>query len=156
MEKFNFVLSAYEGFIPEIRTVVRHIARDFGFDDEEGYKIILAIDEVCNNAIEHGSKGSYKNVRLECKFDQQEVVITVQDSGSPQFNVEEALKRDQELMEERTAKPVLKRGLGLIIVKKCVDSLNIVSSSHGTEVRMVKKSHKDPGTGYQMSSMLSI
>jgi len=156
MEKINFEVLAYEGFVPEMRTLIGHIARDFGFSDQEAYEIVLVIDEVCNNAIEHGSKGRYKNVNLECKFDKQEVEISVQDSGSPQFNVEEALKHDQELMEERTAKPMLERGLGLIIVQKCVNSLNIISSPHGTEVKMVKKSHKISGTGYQMSSVLSV
>jgi anti-sigma regulatory factor (Ser/Thr protein kinase) len=149
-------VQTYEGFIPEIRTVIGHIARDFGFNDQEAYEIVLVIDEVCNNALEHGSKGKYKNVSLECKFDKQEVEITVKDSGSHQFNVEEALKHNQELMEERTAKPMLERGLGLVIVQKCVDSLKIVSSSLGTEVKMVKKSHKDSGNGYQISSVLSV
>ena len=152
MEKINFIVPAYEGFIPEIRTVIGRIARDFGFNDNEAYEIILAIDEVCNNAIEHGSRGRYKHVNLECKFDKQEVEITVRDSGSPQFNVAEALKHDQELMEQRSAKPVLLRGLGLIIVQKCVDSLNITSSSQGTEVKMFKKCHEEYQNGYQMAS----
>ena len=152
MEKISFDVQTYEGFIPEIRTVIGHIARDFGFNVQEAYEIVLVIDEVCNNALEHGSKGRYKNIKLECKFDQQEVEITVQDSGSPHFNVEESLKHDQELMEQRTAKPVLLRGLGLIIVQKCVDSLNIISSSQGTEVKMVKKSHEKYRNGYLMVS----
>ena len=156
MEKISFELPAYEGFIPEMRTIIRNVAHDFGFNEQEAYEIVLVVDEVCNNAIEHGSKGRYKNVKLECKFDKQKVEITVKDSGCPQFNIEEVLKHAQELMEERTAKPMLKRGLGLVIVQKYVDSLNVISSLQGTEVKMIKRGHKVSKTGYHMHSLLLV
>jgi anti-sigma regulatory factor (Ser/Thr protein kinase) len=118
------------------------IAGSIGFNDKEMYEIETVTDEICTNAIEHGSKGTDKNITVECKFDSQYMEIVVKDSGSPQFNVQEALKEGKRLMEEESAKPTLdtiRRQRGLMIVKNYVDTLDITSHLNGTVVKMVKK-----------------
>jgi anti-sigma regulatory factor (Ser/Thr protein kinase) len=139
-------MSAYFGFVPGIRTGIGRIAVNFGFNDKEVYEIETVIDEICNNAIEHGSKGQDKTVTLECKFDKRYIEIVVQDSGAPQFDVEEVLKEGQKLMEEEAAKPILdtiRRKRGLVIVKNFVDKMDIESKSDGTVVNIVKKSREN-------------
>jgi anti-sigma regulatory factor (Ser/Thr protein kinase) len=136
-------MSAYFGFVPGIRTGIGRVAVNFGFNDKEVYEIETVIDEICNNAIEHGSKGNNSTVSLDIKFDKRFIEISVKDSGSPQFNVEEVLKEGERLMAEEAKKPILdtiRRKRGLMIVKKYVDKMDIKTSSDGTVVSMVKKS----------------
>jgi anti-sigma regulatory factor (Ser/Thr protein kinase) len=158
MQEITFEMPAYMGFVPGLRTAMSRIAGTIGFNDKEMYEIETVTDEICSNAIEHGSQGKDKHITVECKFDTKYMEIIIKDSGSPQFNVEKAFKEGQRLMEEETAKPILdtirrQRGLmkpildtirrqrGLMIVKSYVDALDITSHPHGTIVRMVKKSN---------------
>jgi anti-sigma regulatory factor (Ser/Thr protein kinase) len=142
MQEITFEMPAYIGFVPGLRTAMSRIAGTIGFNDKEMYEIETVTDEVCTNAIEHGSKGTEKHITVECKFDKQYMEIIVKDSGSPQFNAEKALKEGQRLMEEEAAKPMLdtiRRQRGLMIVKNYVDTLDIKSHPQGTVVKMVKK-----------------
>ncbi len=145
MQEIKITMSAYFGFVPGIRTGIGRVAVNFGFNDKEVYEIETVIDEICNNAIEHGSKGKNNTVNLEIKFDKRFIEINVKDSGSPQFNVEEVLKEGERLMKEEAQKPVLdtiRRQRGLMIVKKYVDEMDIKTNTDGTVVSMVKRSRK--------------
>ena len=142
MQEITFEMPAYMGFVPGIRTAMSRIASTIGFSNKEMYQIETVTDEICTNAIEHGSQGKDKHITVECKFDTKYMEIIIKDSGSPQFNVEEAFKEGKKLMEEDSAKPILdtiRRKRGLMIVKSYVDALDITSHQHGTIVRMVKK-----------------
>ena len=143
MQEIKITMSAYFGFVPGIRTGIGRVAVNFGFNDKEVYEIETVIDEICNNAIEHGSKGKNNTVNLEIKFDKKYIEINVKDSGSPDFNVQEVLEEGERLMEEEAQKPILdtiRRKRGLMIVKKYVDKMDIKTNSDGTFVSMVKKS----------------
>jgi anti-sigma regulatory factor (Ser/Thr protein kinase) len=144
MQEITFEMPAYMGFVPGVRTAMSRIAGTIGFNDKEMYEIETVTDEICTNAIEHGSKGTGKHITVECKFDKQYIEIIVKDSGSPKFNVEKVFEEGQRLMEEEAAKPILdtiRRQRGLMIVKSYVDALDITSHPHGTIVKMVKKSN---------------
>jgi anti-sigma regulatory factor (Ser/Thr protein kinase) len=157
MLEVKFKIPAYLGFVPIIRNAIESIAYLFSFSDKDAYELKLAFDEICNNAIEHGSKGEDKDISIECQFDNKIATITVKDSGSPEFNVEEVLKEGQRLMEEEAAKPKLdtvRRKRGLMIVKKFVDTLDITSNPNGTVVKMVKKIHDNNLEPHLKSSFL--
>jgi anti-sigma regulatory factor (Ser/Thr protein kinase) len=146
MQEFKFEMPANVEFVPVVRVAMQSIAHIFGFNDKEAYEIEFAVDEICNNAIEHGSKGKDNTITMECKFDKRYIEIIVKDSGSPQFNVEEILNEGRRLMEEEAEKlklDIFRRKRGLIIVQKYVDKLDITSNPTGTIVKMVKKSHND-------------
>ena len=93
MHEIKITMSAYFGFVPGIRTGIWRVAVNFGFNDKEVYEIETVIDEICNNAIEHGSKGKDNKVSLVCKFDKRFIEISIKDSGSPEFNVEEIITK---------------------------------------------------------------
>ncbi len=146
MQEIRFEMPAYLGFVQGVRTAMSRIAGCIGFSDKEMYEIETVTDEICTNAIEHGSKGTDRNITIECKFHSKYMEIVVKDSGSTQFNVEEAFKEGKRLMEEEAAKPTLetiRRQRGLMIVKSYVDTLDITSHINGTVVKMVKKSRNN-------------
>ena len=146
MQEFKFEMPANVEFVPVVRVAIQSIAFIFGFNDKEAYEIEFVVDEICNNAIEHGSKGKNNTITIECKFDKRHIEIIVKDSGSPQFKVDEILKEGRRLMDEEAEKQIVdifRRKRGLIIVQKYVDKLDITSNPNGTVVKIVKKSHKD-------------
>lgn len=129
------------GFVPGIRSCIARVAYGFGFDDREVYQIETVVDEVCNNAIEHGTKGD-KKIKIECKFSNRQIEFIVKDSGGKGFNAEEIFEHNlnllkKDLMGELSA--LVRRGRGLIIVQKLVDKLNIKTGKDGTTVRIIKK-----------------
>ena len=141
-QEIRFEIPAYVEFVPGLRTAMSRIAGVIGFNNKEMYEIETVTDEICTNAIEHGSKGPDKHITIECKFDNKYMEIVVKDSGSPHFNVENAFKEGKRLMDEEAAKPLLdtiRRQRGLMIVKSYVDTLDITSHSNGTVVKMVKR-----------------
>jgi anti-sigma regulatory factor (Ser/Thr protein kinase) len=142
MIEFRFKIPSYIECVPIIRTAIESFAYLFSFNSKDAYELKLAFEEICNNAIEHGSKGEDTNITIEFQFDNKVATITIKDSGSPEFNVEEVLREGQKLMEEEAQKPILdtiRRKRGLIIVQKIVDTLDITSNSNGTLVKIVKK-----------------
>jgi anti-sigma regulatory factor (Ser/Thr protein kinase) len=145
MKEISIKMSAYLGFIPGVRSAIGRIAYNFGFDDKETYEIETIIDEICTNAVEHGSKGQEKDITVDCKFDKNAVEINIRDSGSPSFKVNEVLTECERLMKEEAEKTKLetiRRGRGLMIVKNFVDKFDISSNTGGTSVHILKKSHK--------------
>jgi|WetSurMetagenome_2_1015567.scaffolds.fasta_scaffold387257_1 anti-sigma regulatory factor (Ser/Thr protein kinase) len=144
MKEISFRMSAYLGFVPGVRSAIGRIAYNFGFDDRESYEIETIIDEICSNAIEHGSHGQDKDVVVDCRFDMNVVEISIRDSGSPSFKVKEVLTECERLMKEEAEKiklDTIRRGRGLMIVKNYVDKFDISANSDGTLVQL-KKSHR--------------
>lgn len=128
--------------VPGIRSLISRIASAFGFEEKEAYQIETIVDELCNNAIEHGSAGNQAAIELECEFDKQKIAVTVKDSGGKElFNPEQILKQQFQLLEKEKDNLALfeRRGRGLVIVKKLSDELDITVGEKGTHVKVVKK-----------------
>ncbi len=104
------------------------------------------MDEVCNNAIEHGNKKGAPSdaVKLLCNLETGKLELTVIDRGGEGFNLEKALRQNKQLMERKAIEDnPNKRGRGLIIVQRFVDTLDVDTNEGGTTVRMVKRAKKD-------------
>ena len=147
MEQIKFSIPAQLGFISGIRTALGRISYNFGFTDKDAYEIETVIDEICNNAIMHGINKEDKHIIVECGFETKIIEIMVKDGGSTEFNVEKVLDNSRKLMEDDTERKInalLDRGggLGLIIVQKYVDKIEITSQPDGTSVKIVKFGHR--------------
>lgn len=128
--------------VPGIRSLVARIAFTFGFEEKESYQIETIVDELCNNAIEHGSADNQAVIELECEFDKEKIAVMVKDSGGKAlFNPEQILTEQFQLLEKEKSNISLfeRRGRGLVIVKKLSDELDITVGEKGTQVKVVKK-----------------
>ena len=146
MQQITFSIPAQLGFIPGIRTALGRISYNFGFNDKDVYEIETVIDEICNNAIMHGSSKEDEHITIACGFDTKFIEITITDSGSSEFNVEKVLDNSKNLMEDDTERKINALmeqggGLGLIIVQKYVDKVEITTRPDGTVVKLVKFGH---------------
>ncbi len=105
-----------------VREFVGKYAREFGFDEIETEKIVLAVDEVCTNSIKH----SYKNkpsgkITIEIETVGNRFTVIVLYNGllfdPSKIKVESPIKKIQ-----KTGK--IKRGkMGLYIIYKFMDDV---------------------------------
>lgn len=130
-------------FIPGIRRCISSIARHFGFNEREAYHIETVVDEICNNAVEHGRSAKALRVLLSCVFRKGNMEMIVKDMGGRKINIKEIFQRNVKLLKEEIARGELinqpHRGRGLIIVQNLVDKLDIRVTASGTTVRILKK-----------------
>ncbi len=144
MKEMNIEIPAEYAYVPGVRNCVGRIACDFGFDDTESYQIETVVDEICNNAIEHGTKEGSNSITIECTFDKDKLEMSVRDNGGKQFDVKDVLKKNLRLLEIGPKKEDIGfdfRGRGLLVVQRFVDKLDIHTGKNGTLVSIVKK-HK--------------
>ncbi len=142
-------------FVPGVRICIARIASHFGFNDRETYQIETVVDEVCNNAIEHGKPGEDKKVILNCKFQKGRMELMVKNAIGRKFDIREVFERNVRLFQEEISSGKIdpfRRGRGFIIVQKLVDKLDIKTTPHDTTVIILKKASKPqkapkPGEG---------
>jgi serine/threonine-protein kinase RsbW len=146
MQQITFSIPSHLGFIPGVRTALGRISYNFGFNDKDAYEIETVIDEICNNAIMHGSREKDDHITIECKFDTKIIEIMVKDSGTSAYDVDEILENSKKIMEADTVRNLNtiinhKVELGLIIVQQYVDKLEIKTQPDGTVVKLTKYGH---------------
>jgi anti-sigma regulatory factor (Ser/Thr protein kinase) len=146
VQKITFKIPSQLGFIPGIRTALGRISYSFGFNDKDAYEIETVIDEICNNAIMHGSGKEDEYITVECGFDTKVIEIMVKDTGSSEFDVKKVLDNSKKLIEddkERKINTLIEQGggLGLIIVQNYVDKIEFTTQPDGTVVKLIKYGH---------------
>jgi serine/threonine-protein kinase RsbW len=146
VQKITLTIPAQLGFLPGIRTALGRISYNFGFSDKDVYEIETVVDEICSNAVIHGSSGKDEHITIECGFDTQVIEISVKDSGSSAFDVEKVLENTKKLMRDDTERKINALveqggGLGFIIVQKYVDKVEFITHPDGTEVNLIKFGH---------------
>lgn len=146
MKRIKIDFPADFNMVPGIRSMIARIAYTFGFSERECYQIETIVDEICNNAIEHGSARPEAEITLEYRVEQDHIEITVKDEGGKEFNPETIISHNEQLVENeiKNREFLERRGRGLFIVKKLSNSLDISVGKEGTIVKVLKK--KGPPT----------
>ncbi len=126
------------------------------FSEKWAFRFQSVVDELCNNAIEHGSaKGEFITVTFICHTE-KDVEIIVEDTGTGPEKMKAADL--QKLVTERKAPQYVFegiRGRGLPkIVSEWTDELEFTDRPEGGIKVRVKKFLKDPR--YQISSLESL
>jgi anti-sigma regulatory factor (Ser/Thr protein kinase) len=144
MKNIRLYFPADLNIVPGIRSMIARIALTFGFSERECYQVETIVDEICNNAIEHGCSRPGAEIALEYKVEQDHLEIIVKDEGGKEFNPETVMQRNELLAgnENKSLEFLERRGHGLFIVKRLANSLDISVGKEGTIVRVIKK--KEP------------
>jgi anti-sigma regulatory factor (Ser/Thr protein kinase) len=131
------------GLVPSMRTCVNDFFALNGIEGKAAFQIEMIIDELCNNAIEHGTQDERKTVEVLCSINEEQVEINVYNGYSPRAAKKRSGHETGKNMEKwaelpnRTENDFRGRGLGL--VKTFSDNFEINSSSDGTWVHVIKK-----------------
>ena len=109
------------------------VLRFMAFNAEQTDEVKHALVEGCINAFEH-SKSAEGQVHLRFIMNDDELQVVIQDFGIGfQPETVEKPELDAKLGGEH------KRGWGLMMMKSLMDSVEIASGPHGTQVTMIKR-----------------
>jgi anti-sigma regulatory factor (Ser/Thr protein kinase) len=95
-------------------------------DERDAYRVTLATNEACMNAIEHGFGGPATAFELDAELTGSEVAVVVRDSGqwrSPRAPGD---------------------GRGLPMMRALMDDVDITTGPDGTTVRLSRAVRRDP------------
>ncbi|HUY71684.1 MAG TPA: SpoIIE family protein phosphatase [Gaiellaceae bacterium] len=119
---FELELPAEPSVLPDLRRRLRCWLARRGFEDTEAGEIVLALNEACNNAIEHGYAGAVGVLKLKGRVDGDAVHIEVSDTG--RWQVAES---DDE------------RGRGILLMHSLMHNVAIDSTVRGTLVTLERR-----------------
>jgi anti-sigma regulatory factor (Ser/Thr protein kinase) len=121
--------------LPVVRAAVDKVCRQAGFDDETSGAVVLSVDEALTNVIRHAYKGaSGRPIDLEIELlagdARHGVAIRLRDYGQ---------WVDPSTIKSRDLEDVRPGGLGVHIMKECMDSVSFEpADGGGTLLTMVK------------------
>ena len=140
--KITITLPTHAYFMSGIRDFTLSLIRNTSdFSEQWAYRFQSVVDELCNNAIEHGSKPGEEIKITFINHPEESIEIIVEDTGTGEHPmkaaeitklVEERSKSDSQLHELRG------RGLPKI-VKEWTDELTFIDKQDGGLIVKVKK-----------------
>ncbi len=147
-EETYMILPDNLDFVPALRGLISEITGLRGFDARDRFRIETIVDEMCNNAIEHGYKNKdIKKLRYKvgsrdiifiCILYEDRVELIVRDKGGNEKNV----LRIRNLLggkKRENEDPTRKRGRGLDLIKMLSDDVSVYITDNGeTELRVIK------------------
>ena len=125
-------------YIEPVRAFVGNLAQSLGFSRKRVADIQLVLDEICSNAVLHGSVNATVGIKLYISIDVHALEILVRDTGPRQAGEKSWLthKRLSEIEMDRS--PSSERGHGIFIVKSLADQHEMQPNEiGGTDVRVV-------------------
>jgi anti-anti-sigma factor len=120
--------------VPAVRRLISGIARQKGYDQKESFRIETIVDEVSNNAIEHGDKDQ-SNIELELHIDKKKVEFEVKNKTV----MKEVSNLESLVNSEINTDPGQDfRGRGLALVKLISNSIDLNYDKGTTSVKITK------------------
>jgi serine/threonine-protein kinase RsbW len=125
-------------FIPSVRSLVSGISKQKGYGNRDLFRIEMIVDEICNNAIEHGLREQNKFIDLKIKIDAVKVEIDVASVSDPKKISSLKALFQSSGVHSPERKSDEKRGRGLALIKMLSNELSVDSNESGTIVHVTK------------------
>jgi len=136
-EHLHLSFPPYLKLVPPIRSLVSRVARQKGYGNRDAFRIETIIDEVCNNAIEHGLEGQNNKIDMKVTIDPGKIEFVVTSISDPEkmYALRALLKPEEDATKWRTDD---KRGRGLDLIKMLSNELSVECNEAGTSVHVKK------------------
>jgi anti-sigma regulatory factor (Ser/Thr protein kinase) len=130
-------------YIPPVRKFVAETLQVNHFSPKFGYRSEVIVDEICHNAIVHGSRSMDATVELDCKIYPDRFEFQANDQGGKKEDLER-LKNAMKKADARSAENIIEkensRGLGLEIVRLLSEDVKLeIDENNMTTVRVIRK-----------------
>lgn len=138
VERVNLAFPSELNFVPPVRQLVRRIAEQKDYSSKDAFRIETIIDEICNNAVEHGCQieGEDEEVDVVISIDRKKIEISISNTSDPEKI--DMLKKISKYLSSPKISFLDKRGRGLALVKMLSNDFQIDSSDYGTCVHVTK------------------
>ena len=125
-------------YIEPVRAFVGNLAKSLGFSRKRVADIQLVLDEVCSNAVHHGSINATVGVKLHIRINTHALEILVRDTGTQHPGKKGWLTHERLSEIEMNRSPNNEGGHGIFIAKSLSDRHEMqTNASGGTDVRVV-------------------
>ncbi len=113
------------------------VAKYLGFDEDRVADLQLAVSEAVTNAIEHGNNCDI-NIKVGVKFyiSSDKLAVQVNDQGKWNEGSNAVEDSPDSLDMEDRLEHDLTRGMGIFLIQKLVDNVDVRSNEKGTEFTM--------------------
>jgi anti-sigma regulatory factor (Ser/Thr protein kinase)/anti-anti-sigma regulatory factor len=135
-EEISLTFPSVLRFVPPVRQLVSRIARQRGYGSRDSFRIETIVDEVCNNAVEHGIADHQRPIELRFRIDRRKVEINIVNVSDP--SKVPLLKEMSKSLYVPHISDDDKRGRGLALVKMLSSDFTIDTSDDGTSVHVTK------------------
>jgi anti-sigma regulatory factor (Ser/Thr protein kinase)/anti-anti-sigma regulatory factor len=120
--------------VPVVRMFLSQIARQKGYNDKDAFRIETIVDEVINNAIEHGHPNQTE-ITLEYGLDKKKIEFLVKNKT----NLHQTDNLKSLIHTNKPVKPMDREsGRGLSLVKMISNAINVSLDETGTFVKVTK------------------
>ena len=120
-----------------IREFVNVVLRNFSLSDLEINQLVLAVDEVCSNLIIHSQNCNPNNIiEINIQENSEGILFEIIDKTSKSFDLTQYT--DPNL--HNIVKEKRKGGIGLMLVNKIMDKVEVATDNSRNTWRLLKKS----------------
>lgn len=151
--KISITIQTHAYHISGIRDFTMNLVKNMtGFSEKWAWRFQAVIDELCNNAIEHGSRKG-EEIMIHFLVSQDQLTLTVEDTGSSPTaknanQMKELIKQKLNEQAKNTLGSFSIRGRGLPqIVYSWSDSLDFFDRPQGGLKVQITKNIKNDGAG---------
>jgi len=126
-------------YIPPIRKFIAETLQVNQFTPKFSYRSEVIVDEICHNAIQHGSRTMDANVEIGCMIYPDRFEFEVNDQGGNPDDLnrlKSAMGKSDVLSDDKDDT----RGLGLEIVRLLSEEVNLeIGKDNMTRIKIVRK-----------------
>jgi anti-sigma regulatory factor (Ser/Thr protein kinase) len=118
-------------YLPAAQAFTVEIAKVLSFNELETNRLQLAVEEAFANAVQHFDRtpGREEAVHIEYVLAGEALTISLRDRGAP-FDIDEVDRYEKSDADAP--------GLGLTLMKKSVDAVELIAGASGKELRLTK------------------
>jgi serine/threonine-protein kinase RsbW len=132
--QYKYRVSCQKNRLRKIRSFIGGALEKHLHSDEEIHFLVLAVDEICANLIVHTHNCNPKEfLDLNVSFENNRIIFEIRDTGS-EFNI---LDYKEPTIEQLVAEG-RQGGLGLNLVKKIIDKIEILKEEKYTVYKLYK------------------
>ena len=133
--------------VPPVRHFISQALRNKGYSDRDSFRIETIVDEICNNAVQHGVRQSSDNITLRMKVNWDKVELDAENISDPQKidslnvhlnNLKNTINLHTYADGNHGSNLACAFGRGLALVKMLASELSANVTPTGTTVHVTK------------------
>ena len=129
-----FQIPCSTNYLKDAREFFNNVLNGVGLDETTQNAIILAVDEVCANIIIHSKCDKSQKIDLSIEVNEGQLLFEITDKGKHSFDINTYEGPDlDEIIETKR-----KGGVGILLVKKIMDKIEMISSDGLNVCRLYK------------------
>jgi anti-anti-sigma factor len=134
-QQVRITVPSNPAYVPALRRLFSSMVVQKGYNRKDAFRIETILDELCNNAIEHGDKSQH-HFHVEFHLDREKVEMLVRNSTGTLNSAQDQSVRQK--FENPVVDDDSIRGRGLALVKMLSSELRLDIDAEGTTVHVTK------------------